>query len=88
MTEREAYKILGISPEAGQDEIKKSYRQLMLRVHPDMTPADSGKDSRYAGGVGRHRHKCRRSVISRRTPPAQTVYQKPRRKGAGIPLLS
>lgn len=48
MTEREAYKILGISPEAGQDEIKKSYRQLMLRVHPDMTPADSGKDSRYA----------------------------------------
>lgn len=48
VTEREAYKILGISPEAGQNEIKKSYRQLMLRVHPDMTPADSGKDSHYA----------------------------------------
>lgn len=48
MTEREAYKILGISPETGQDEIKKRYRQLMLRVHPDMAPADGGKNSNYA----------------------------------------
>ena len=35
MTEHEACKILGVSPEAGQDVIKKRYRELMRRVHPD-----------------------------------------------------
>ena len=35
MTRREAYKILGISPETPRNEIKKRYRQLMLQVHPD-----------------------------------------------------
>ncbi|MCM1123458.1 MAG: J domain-containing protein [Eubacterium sp.] len=35
MTRREAYTILGITPEASKEEIKKRYRQLMLQVHPD-----------------------------------------------------
>ncbi len=35
MTEHEACKILGVSPEAGQEAIKKRYRELMRRVHPD-----------------------------------------------------
>ena len=35
MTEQEARRILGVSPEADFDEIKKRYRRLMLQVHPD-----------------------------------------------------
>ena len=45
MTRREAYNILGISPEMPMDEIKKRYRQLMHQVHPD-----SGVSSREAYG--------------------------------------
>jgi hypothetical protein len=36
MTEEEARSILGIGPEAGEDEIEAAYRRLMRRVHPDV----------------------------------------------------
>lgn len=35
MTKAMAYKILGITPGTDFTEIKKKYRQLMHRVHPD-----------------------------------------------------
>lgn len=47
MTRREAYKILGISSETPRDEIKKRYRQLMLKVHPDSCAA-SGESYIYS----------------------------------------
>ena len=47
MTRREAYKILGISPETSKDEIKKRYRQLMFQVHPD-SGGSSAEGCRYS----------------------------------------
>ncbi|MFH1407065.1 MAG: molecular chaperone DnaJ [Candidatus Omnitrophota bacterium] len=45
MAKRDYYEILGISKNASKDEIKKVYRNLALKYHPDRVPAEKKKES-------------------------------------------
>ena len=46
-TLEQAYKVLGISPDATDDEVKKAYRKMALQHHPDKV-ASLGEDIRKA----------------------------------------
>jgi len=44
---RDPYSILGVSEDAGQDEIKKAYRKLAKKYHPDANPGDRAAEERF-----------------------------------------
>ena len=44
---RDYYETLGISKGAGDDEIKKAYRQMAKKYHPDMNPGDAEAEKKF-----------------------------------------
>ena len=46
-TKRDYYEVLGVDKNADEDTLKKAYRQLAKKYHPDMNPGDKDAEAKF-----------------------------------------
>lgn len=47
MAKRDYYETLGVSKQASEQELKKAYRRIAMKFHPDRNPDDEGAEDKF-----------------------------------------
>jgi DnaJ domain len=80
MPVKDYYKILELPPNAGQEEVKKNFRKLAIRFHPDKTGGNRQKDAWY------HEIQEAYTVLSDPAKKAQYLQERWLLKSKGLPF--
>lgn len=71
---KDAYEVLGVSRQAGDEEIKKAFRRLAMEHHPDRNPGDKEAEEKFKEASEAHEvlsDRERRARYDRLHPPAR-----------------
>ncbi|MBX3067109.1 MAG: DnaJ domain-containing protein [Cryobacterium sp.] len=78
--EKDFYKILGVPKDISQAELKKTYRKLARKYHPDSNPGDAKAEARFKEISEAN------SVLS--DPESRKEYDQMRAMGSGMPRFT
>ena len=83
MSKRDYYTVLGVERGASEDELKKAYRKLAMKHHPDRNPDDKTSEAKFKEAKEAYEVLPTRASARRTTSSGMRVWTRPRDSAAG-----